>query len=392
MTLLDFHSESVQKERHEVISRASRVIVKVGSAVLTNRDGLDHAVLENLVRQLAALHKKNLDVVLVSSGAVAAGRGMIRCQGKDNMPELRGIPDRQAASAIGQSRLMHAYDKAFDEHGILSAQILLTKDDFRSNRRFLNACNAFDALFAWRAVPIVNENDTVVVQELEFGDNDSLASLLLNMVEADLFVNLTSADGVYDANPLENPAASQICCISDIDRLDLDSLCGGKTSVGSGGMYSKLLAARRAAQRGVPTLIISGRDQSSLERAFAGEPIGTWVSATGRHVSRRKFRIAYNREPGGVIVVDSGAVRALTEGHKSLLPAGILMVEGNFDRGAPVRIVDEAGDMLGVGLCNYKASDLRRIMGKKLSEAEPILGYCYNEAVHRDNLLLDAAL
>lgn len=392
MAILDFHPESIQKERQTVIGRAKRVLIKVGSAVLTNADGLDHEVLEGLVRQLATLHAKGLDIVLVSSGAVAAGRGMIRFQGKANKPELRGIPDRQAASAIGQSRLMHAYDKAFDEHGILSAQVLLTKDDFRSNRRFLNACNAFSALFAWRAVPIVNENDMVVVDELEFGDNDKLASLLLNMVEADLFVNLTSADGVYDANPLENPAASAICCIQDIVKLDLDSMCGGKTSVGSGGMYSKLLAAQRAAQRGVPTLILGGRRLDALVRAFDGELLGTWVRATGKHVSRRKFRLAYNREPGGIIVVDAGARRALIEGRKSLLPIGITHVEGNFDRGATVRIVDEAGTILGVGLCNYKAVDLRRIMGKKSGEAASILGFCFNEAVHRDNLLLDAAI
>lgn len=392
MTFLDFHSQSEQQERQEVLSRVKRVLIKVGSAVLTRGNGVDLAVIEDLARQISQLHGKGLEVVLVSSGAVATGRGVIRSLGKDHAHELRGIPDRQAASAIGQSRLMHVYDKAFGEHGILTAQILLTKDDFRSNRRFLNACNTFDALFAWRALPIVNENDTIVVKEIQFGDNDNLAGLLLNLVGAELFINLTSADGVYDANPLENPAARPICCIQDIGKLDLGSMCGGKTTVGSGGMFSKLLAARRAAQRGVPTLILGGRVPNALERAFAGEPLGTWVRATGKHVSRRKFRLAYNRESTGSLYVDDGAVRALFEGHKSLLPIGVTRVEGNFDRGALVRIIDASDRTLGVGLCNYKAGDLRRIVGKRSHEIDSILHYSFNEAVHRDNMLLDAAL
>lgn len=384
--------DMVNQERDEIIRNARRVLIKVGSAVLTNEDGLNNEVVEALARQVASLHRRGVEVILVSSGAVAAGRGMIRFQGLADLPEVRGIPDRQAASAIGQSRLMHTYDKAFDDHGILTAQILLTKDDFRSNQRFLNACNTFDALLAWGAIPIVNENDTIVVRELEFGDNDSLASLLLNLVEADLFVNLTSAAGVFDKNPLEHDDAALICCIHDIDNMDLRALCAGKTSVGSGGMFSKLLAARRAAQRGVPTLILSGKDIDAIHRAFSGEHLGTWVRATGKHVSRRKFRLAYNREPGGAVLLDEGAVRALTERGKSLLPAGIKSVEGNFVRGALVRILSMDRTTLGVGLSNYKAADLKRIAGKKSLEAEDILGYCYHEAIHRDNMLLDAAI
>ncbi len=388
---------TILQERQQTLANAKRVLVKVGSAVLTDERGLDLTVVNSLARQLASLHGRGLQIALVSSGAVAAGRGLLRSYA--NSPHvtggesMRGMPARQAASAIGQSRLMHAYDQALDVLGVLTAQVLLTKDDFRSQRRFLNACNTFDRLFAWRALPIVNENDTVVVDELEFGDNDSLAALLLNLVEADLLVNLTSAPGVFDANP-DTADAPPACleCIPDIDKLDLSAMCGGKTSVGSGGMHSKLLAARRAAQRGVPTLILRGREPNALVRAFDGEPIGTWVRPTGQHVSRRKFRIAYNREPSGALTVDAGAVTALVQRGKSLLPAGVVEVEGNFDRGALVRIQDQAGVTIGVGLCNYKAADLRRIAGKKNIEAETILGFCYHEAVHRDNLLLGAAI
>ena len=245
---------------------------------------------------------------------------------------------------------------------------------------------------AWRVVPIVNENDTVVVRELEFGDNDHLSSLLLNLVEADLYVNLTSARGVYSQSPdcTVNPNCLEY--IEDIARLDVEAMCGCKTAVGSGGMLSKLLAARRAAQLGVPTLILSGKELRSLVRAFEGEPLGTWVVPEEKKISRRKFWLAYNTRPSGEIAVDAGAVRALTKQGKSLLPAGVTAAQGNFQRGALVRILSQDNAPLGVGLTNYKAADLRRIMGKKTKEIEPILGYRYDEAVHRDNLLLDAAV
>ncbi|MGE4299201.1 MAG: glutamate 5-kinase [Desulfovibrionaceae bacterium] len=388
-------------ERRTALERARRIVVKVGSAVLTTHSVLDQAMVDSLADQIARLHDRGLDIVLVSSGAVAAGRGVIAtrkdlCSGKGLCARsgLAGMPARQAASAIGQSRLMYAYDMAFDRHGKVTAQILLTKDDFKSNRRFLNACNTFDSLLAWRVVPIVNENDTVVVAELEFGDNDSLASLLLNLVGADLFVNLTSASGVYAANP-DNPSdlpPVPMDVIEDIASLDLDVMCGGKTSVGSGGMYSKLVAARRAAQIGVPTLIVSGREPDALYRAVTGEALGTWVVPDSKTISRRKFRMAYNTEPAGSVTVDEGAVRALAERGKSLLAAGITAVDGNFGRGALIRILTPGGHTLGVGLSNYKAVDLRRIMGRKTADIESLLGYAYDEAIHRDNLLLDAAL
>jgi glutamate 5-kinase len=289
---------------------------------------------------------------------------------------------------------MHAYDQAFALYDKVTAQVLLTKDDLKSRERFLNARNTLLQLLSWKVIPIINENDTVVVQELKFGDNDALAALVLNLVEADLFINLTSADGVYNANPLLDKEAKLMPYITDISKLDLEEICQGKTTQGSGGMYSKLLAARRAAQIGVPTLIVSGKIRFALEKVFSGEELGTFIFPEEKSISRRKFWLAYNLDPGGEVWVDKGAVEAIVHHGKSLLPAGIVEVRGKFGKGALVKVVDAgSGKSLGVGLSNYNSSELKQIMGKKSSEIEQVLGQCaYSEAIHRDNFLLGAAL
>ena len=380
--------------RREILGRTKCVVVKVGSAVLTSEKGLDPGIVGRLVDQIAALHAQNLEVVLVSSGAVAAGRTRIRQNRLDaSNIDFAELPSRQAASAIGQSRLMHEYDEAFSRFGKTVAQILLTREDLRSRARFRNARNTIRRLLDWGVIPIVNENDTVAVAELKFGDNDTLASLIVDLVGADLFVNLTSADGVFDKNPDKFPDACCVPLIEDIESLDIEGMCDGKTSVGSGGMYSKLRAARRAAQLGVPTLIVSGKSALALTRIFAGEVLGTLVLPCGRLVSHRKFWVAYHDDPAGTVSVDAGAAKALRENGKSLLPAGIRKVEGRFERGALVRIVDLDGRHVGVGLANYSGEELTRIQGRKSSELAEVLGSApYPEAVHRDNLLLDAAL
>lgn len=377
-----------RQERARLLAEARCVVVKVGSAVLTTPEGINLAVLDSLVAQLAALRASGRRVVLVSSGAVAAGRSALR-----SCCEIAGLPQKQAASAVGQSRLMHYYDEAFARHGLLSAQVLLTRDDLRSRSRFLNARNTFGALLDWGVVPIVNENDTVATDELKFGDNDCLASLLLNLVEGELFVNLTSAGGVFADNPETNPDACVLECIDDVHTLDLDAMCGGKTSVGTGGMYSKLLSARRAAQLGVPTLILPGREEGILSRAFDGAPVGTWVRPEDRTVSRRKYWLAYQSDPSGTILVDEGAGKALLNDGRSLLPGGVCSVEGNFGKGALVRVATQDGTVIGVGLSNYPAATLRRIMGHKRHEVAAILGDAhYPEVIHRDNLMLDAVV
>ena len=378
---MDWHVE--KKER---IARAKRVIVKVGSAVIASVEGLDNQRIEHLAAQISTLHDRGLGIVLVSSGAVAAGRGVLK-----KSREIQGLPHKQAAAAIGQSRLMHHYDLSFAARGKVSAQVLLTREDLRSRSRFLNVRNTFAALLSWRAIPVVNENDTVAVQDLKFGDNDNLSGLLLNLTEADLFVNLTSAPGVYSANPDKNADAFIMPCIEDIESLDLEKLCGGKTSLGSGGMYSKLLSARRAAQIGVPTCIVPGAEPGILLRLFDGEDAGTWVHAGKKAVSSRKFWMAYNEDVAGSVRVDAGAARALLSGGKSLLPAGIRAVDGNFGKGALVRILGPDGEALGVGLCNYTGNELRRIMGQKLSHLSSAENV-YHEAIHRDNMLLHAAV
>lgn len=382
-----------REERTATLRDARCVVVKVGSAVLSSGEGLDLAVLDNLVEQLAVLHGEGRRVVLVSSGAVAAGRTALRdaAQGEGHQP-MTGISGKQAAAAVGQSRLMHFYDSAFARRGLLAAQVLLIRDDLRDRTRFLNMRNTFTTLLDWGAVPVVNENDTVSVNELKFSDNDNLASLLLNPLEADLFVNLTSIGGVLDANPLEHPDARVMPCIDCVRELDLDALCGGKTAVGTGGMHSKLLSARRAAQLGVPTCILPGRERDVILRAFAGEQIGTWIRPEEHVIPRRKFWLAYQTEPQGTLRLDAGAAEAIRLRGKSLLPGGVTAVEGEFAAGALVRLAYGA-EAVGVGLSNYDAADLRRIMGLKRHEVAAVLGDAhYPEVVHRDNMLLDAAL
>jgi len=263
----------------EILGRTRCVVVKVGSAVLTSDQGLEAKIVGQLAEQIAALQDQGLEVVLVTSGAVAAGRARIRQgeQKKTQGIDFAELTTRQAASSIGQSLLMHAYDAAFARHGKTVAQILLTHEDFKSPVRFRNARNTIRHLLDWGVIPIVNENDTVAVAELKIGDNDKLASFMVDLVGADLFVNLTSADGVFDKNPDKHPDAVCVPCIADIETLNTKAMCEGKTSAGSGGMKSKLEAAKHAAQRGVPTLIVSGKCESALKRIFAGEILGTLV-------------------------------------------------------------------------------------------------------------------
>lgn len=377
-----------QQEKQTILKNATTLVIKVGSAVLSSGTELNLEVLAGLVSQLAALRKQGRRVVLVSSGAVAAGRTALLPLGV----EISGLSGKQAAAAVGQGRLMQHYEQHFASHQVLSAQVLLTREDLRSRERFLNIRNTFSTLLDWGVVPIVNENDTVSVAELKFTDNDNLASLLLNVVEADLFVNLTTIGGVLDKNPLEHEDAAIMPVIDSVRRLNLNLLCGGKTAVGTGGMYAKLLAAGRAAQLGVPTFILPGTQHGVITRAMDGEAIGTWVRPTTRSVSRRKYWLAYQTEAHGSVHIDAGAGEALEQRGKSLLPVGVQRVEGAFKAGHLVRIVCE-GRVLGVGLSNYDATALAGIVGKKRHEVAALLGNAhYPEVVHRDNMLLDATV
>ncbi len=385
-----------RKERARIIHGAKIVLIKVGSAVLANEFGLDQHIILDLASEIAAVCKNGPEgrrhVILVSSGAVAAGRAALRGYGCSL--GNKGLAARQGAAAVGQGLLIHAWEQAFATHNLATAQVLLTRADFRSRERFLNARNTFAELLEWGVVPIVNENDTVSVNELKFGDNDCLASLLLNLVGADIFINLTSAAGVFAANPETDAKTSIIPCIADISSLDLQRLCGTKSALGSGGMRSKLMAARRAAQLGVPTLILPGRESGILRKALTLDnlEIGTWVCPARQSISRRKFWLAYKSEPEGILQVDAGAARALAQKGSSLLPGGISSVQGEFQKGALVK-VEYAGEDLGVGLSNYSAAQLKKIIGLKRQEVAVALGDShYPEVIHRDNFLLAAAL
>jgi len=377
-----------REKRRLVMSQARRVVVKVGSAVLAGKNGIDQTVIASLSEQISALAASGRQVLLVSSGAVAAGRAVL---GEHYDPTF--LPHRQAASAIGQSRIMHAYDQEFARHGRIAAQVLLTRDDLDNRERYLNLRNTLSTLFDLGAVPILNENDSVAIAELVYGDNDCLGGLLVGTIGAELFVNMTSAKGVFAQSPDENPDAAPMAVIDNIAGLDLDAMCGAKTTLGTGGMYSKLLSARRVAQLGVPTLILAGREPGALTRAFAGEETGTFILSDCKPIPRRKFWMAYHHEPQGTLVVDDGAARALRERGKSLLPAGIVDVSGDFQVGGMVRVASIAGEIIGVGLCNYGAADLRKIMGLQSTRIAQVLGEAaYAEAVHRDNLLIDPAI
>ncbi len=405
-------------EKWHFLQKARSIVIKVGSAVLTGPHGLDIPILQNLVAQIAFIRSlpsspqstqaqapkgqqqpTQRKIILVSSGAVAAGRAALQKLSHISPQEIQGLAAKQAAAAVGQSHLMQQYNIAFANHNLGTAQVLLTRDDLRSRQRFLNARNTFAELLSWNIVPVVNENDTISVQELKFGDNDCLSSLLINLVGADLFINLTSAQGVLDKNPEKYADAAIMPCIDNIHTLDLTDLCGAKTSVGTGGMYSKLLAARRAAQLGVPTLILPGKEHDILRHVFTQNgptlhgTTGTWVCADSHAISRRKFWLAYQSEPSGTIIIDAGAVNALENKGSSLLPGGICSVEGNFQQGALVRIMTQEKNSVAVGLSNYSAAEIKRIMGLKRHEVAAILGNAhYPEVIHRDNLLLDAAV
>jgi glutamate 5-kinase len=376
-----------------LLDNVRRVVVKVGSAVLTTRDGLNGAAINRLADQLAELSDRGLDVILVSSGAVAAGRQRIFERTRKKHRNGKDMAARQAASAVGQGRLMHDYDEAFARHGKVTAQVLLTRSGLKLRDRFLNARNTLERLLEWGVIPIINENDTVSTHELEFGDNDTLAAMCLGLVGADLFVNLTSADGVFDRNPDGNPDARPIPLIEDIAGLDIEAMCDGKSDVGSGGMYSKLRAARRAAQLGVPTLIATGKGEFNIPGVLDGGDTGTLILPDDRVVSSKKFWLAYRDDPCGAVLVDGGASNALLTKGKSLLPIGITAVEGCFERGALIFIKTADGDELGVGQTNYSADELNRIKGKRTDELAAIIGPTESdEAVHRDNMLLDAAI
>ena len=364
---------------------AKRWVIKIGSALLTNDGaGLDRQAIDGWVEQIAQLLAKGNEVVLVSSGAIA--EGIVRL-GWTTRPE--SIHELQAAAAVGQMGLIQAYESSFKRYDRHTAQILLDHDDLASRQRYLNARGALQTLIGLNVVPIVNENDTVVTDEIRFGDNDSLAALVANLIDADMLVILTDKNGLYDANPDNNPNA-QLVSEAMADDSSLDALAGGSSgSLGRGGMITKLQAARLAARSGCSTVIAGGRNQQILHQVAAGENVGTLLSASQKPLAARKQWLAGQLQVKGKLILDAGAVKVLTEQGRSLLAVGVSAVQGKFTRGELVSCVDSHGVEIARGLVNYNSDEANRIKGQSTEAISKILGYRDDdELIHRDNLVI----
>lgn len=371
-------------ERKKVAGLAQRIVIKVGSSVIAGRRGLELGVINRLCDEVSMLREQGRQVVIVSSGAIASG---IRKVGLRAMPKT--IPQKQAAAAVGQGSLIQAYEEAFSHYDLKVAQILLTSDDLTNRRRYLNARHTLQTLLEWGIIPIVNENDTVVVDEIKFGDNDNLSALIAQLIEADLLVALTDMDGLYDSDPRENRDAKIIPIVHRIDR-EVESFAGDRPGgLGTGGMLSKLMAARKVTAAGVPMIIGNGRNRYILKQIFDGEEAGTLFLPAERRLPSKKQWIAHTLKPQGEVILDAGAAKALKLMGKSLLSTGIVSVRGRFEVGAPVRCLGSKGEEIGIGLVNYGAEEIERIIGVRSNRIEEVLGYKHSdEVIHRDNFVL----
>jgi glutamate 5-kinase len=360
-----------------------RVVIKIGSSVLADEDGLDRSALGRLAGEIAKVHALELVTTVVSSGAIAAGRSLL------GGGQPRSIPERQATASVGQIALMSAYQQAFAEHGITVAQILLDAEDLANRHRYLNAEHAVATLHARGILPIVNENDTVSIDELKFGDNDNLSALVASLVGADLLIMLSDVGGLFTGNPKNDPAARRVAVVERVDATHLDMASGG-SRLGTGGMRSKLLAARKAAAAGIATVIADGREPNTLPQVLdPGADVGTLVLPQTDRLARRKHWIAYTLKPKGSLHCDAGAVTAVSARGRSLLPSGVLRVTGQFEAGDCVTLVGPDGEEFARGLVSYRSQEAASIAGKRSTEVEEILGYKMGDAVvHRDDLVV----
>lgn len=374
-------------ETRESLRKCRRLVVKVGTNILFENDGLSRNRMKVLARQAAALKKDGREVILVSSGAIGSG---FKKLGLAERPT--SLKMKQACAAVGQVSLMAAWEKALDEVGLLSAQILLTADDLGYRHRFLNAKNTLVTLLAHDVIPVINENDTVALDELKVGDNDTLGALIASLVEADLFINLTDIDGLYDDDPRKNPDATLISEVAKVTTAILGQ-AGDGGPVGTGGMYTKVRAAKRLSEQGIASLVAHGGQRDVLLKILDGQMVGTFFKPLAKKMPGKKNWLAFASRPKGSLTVDSGCALALTKKGKSLLPGGIVALSGSFAVGDAVSIVDEEGQVLGVGLCNYTSAEAEKIMGKTSRQIEAILGYTHSdEVIHRDNMVLSKGL
>jgi len=367
------------------LKEVRRLVVKVGSQVLTGPTGeLDLEVFRTLAQDVARLREGGVEVAIVSSGAVAAGMSRLGLRARPG-----SIPEVQALAAVGQINLMWYYREVFGELGLAVGQVLLTRDDLENRRRYQNAKSALLTLLRMGVVPVINENDTVVVEEIKFGDNDNLSAMVTNLLEAECLVILSDIDGLYDRDPKAHADARLIERVDAVDETVEAFVGESKSRVGTGGMGTKLLAAKRATHGGAAAVIASGKTPHALARILEDEPLGTYFAPMADRLRRRKHWIAYTVKPLGRLNLDQGAVGAIATKGKSLLPSGIRSVEGEFDRGDAVMLVGPDGAEVARGLVNYGAEEIRRIAGLATWEIAARLGYkFYDEVVHRDDLVV----
>ena len=364
---------------------AERLVIKVGTGVLTTAEGrLDGALIDSLAEQIEELHSRGKEVVLVSSGAICAGWHELAMESRP-----LALPDLQAAAAVGQGVLINIYNRSFARYGRRVGQILLTRQDFDDRRRYLNARNTIRALLARGIVPIINENDTVSVEEITFSDNDLLSAFVTNLVHAQLLILLSVVDGLYAGKPTANSKPEVISAVSEITDNIKDLAYGESSSEGLGGMKSKLQAVHIATSAGEAAIIANGKTKDVIVRLMDGEPLGTLFVPQGDKMASRKRWIAFTASPRGEIHVDEGAKQALVQRGKSLLATGISTVAGRSENGDIVNVAGPDGIAFARGLCNYSAEETRRIKGLKTSQIAPILGAkLYDEIIHRDNMVL----
>ena len=369
------------------LQSAKRIVVKIGTSTLTYPNGrLNLSRMESLVRQLVDVANEGREVVLVTSGAIGAGMSRL---GMNHRP--RSIPEKQAVAAVGQSLLMQMYEKLFGEYGYIVGQLLLTREDLTHRKRHLNCRNTIQSLWRLKAIPVVNENDTVAVDEIKFGDNDTLAALVAGLIAADLLIILSDVDGVYDENPQVNPDATLLPVIHEITPELIEAAGGPGSLYGSGGMGTKLQAAKMSMAGGTAVVIANGSRPGVIRAILDQKGPGTLFVPRGEKMAGRKRWIAFYLPAEGQVKVDQGAGQALVQGGKSLLPAGVIDVVGDFQEGDVVQVVDETGKELARGLVNYGASELRKIQGRSTHEIPVILGYKYfDEVIHRDNLVISS--
>ena len=367
------------------LATTKRLVAKVGSALVTNGGaGIDRAAITRWASDVAALRASGVQVIFVSSGAVAEGMARL---GWSERPKV--MSELQAAAAVGQMGLVNVYEQAFAAHGLHTAQVLLTHEDLADRKRYLNARSTLLALLKHNVIPIINENDTVTTDEIRFGDNDTLGALVANLVDAQTLVLLTDQRGLYTADPRRDPSADFVS-VGRADDPQYEAMAGGVgTGISRGGMLTKILAARRAANTGIHTVIASGHEQNVLQRVLGGESLGTLLYAPEASLGKRKSWLADHLQLRGKVTLDAGATKALLHGGRSLLPIGVIAVNGEFERGEVIGCIDESGRELARGLTNYSSSEALRIMRKPSSEIESVLGYAdEDELIHRDNLVV----